>query len=130
MTSESTEVTICQNAIDVVSDCGADFGLHFDKDAGIYFRSSMETTADHVLCLSALFVDKTNPCYTFLIGQGCDVTTADANRSFSATADGSRWYWTAFLRGLKVCWLLDSGAEYLYCLVIYTNVLVVELTSP
>ena len=110
LTGEPTEVTVCQDTIEVVSDGGVDFGLHFDKDAGIYFRAAMDGPAD-MWYLSALFVDKTNPCYTYLLGQGCDVTTSDANRSFSATADGSRWYLTAFLHGLKVCWLLDSGAE-------------------
>ena len=96
LTDESTGLTVCHDTIDVESDCGVDFGLHFDKDAGIYFRAAAESPAEEVLSLSALFVDKTNPCYTYLLGQGCDVTTPDANRSFSAKADGSRWYLTAF----------------------------------
>ena len=68
----------------------ADLGLRFDKCAGIYFRETPEITSEYVSCLAALFVDKTNPCYQFLLEQGCDVNTADTNRSYSGTADGSR----------------------------------------
>ena len=62
-----------------------DSGLRFDKCAGIYFRENLDLTSEYVCRLAALFVDKTNPCYQFLLKNGCDVNTADANRSYSAT---------------------------------------------
>ena len=74
-----------------------DLGPRFDKCAGIYFRESPDITSEYVSRLAALFVDKTNPCYQFLLEHGCDVNTADANRSYSATTDGSRWYLKAIL---------------------------------
>ena len=88
-----------------------DDGLRFDKCAGIYFRESSNNTSKSVSDLAALFVDKTNTCYQLLLEQGCDVNTTDASRSYSAIADGSRWYLNATLHGVKVCFLIDTGAE-------------------
>ena len=86
-----------------------DSNLEFDKGAGIYYYNTDCQINSSVL--SALFVDKSDACFQFLLKQGCDVTGTDADRSYSDTADGSRWYLSALLHGVKVCLLLDSGAE-------------------
>ena len=42
---------------------------------------------------------------------GCDLAAPTGSRCFNATSDGTRWYVEALVHGLRVRFLVDTGAE-------------------
>ena len=79
--------------------------------AGIYYQGGPESDHSYQHQVDALFIDKHDPCYKMLLNEGCDVTSPNADQSFSDTADGRRWYLNVELYGLSVRLLVDTGAE-------------------
>ena len=83
----------------------------YDECAGINFQEGLDSLAVFSKYVNALFVDKSNPCFKMLLAEGCDVTAHNADRSYESTADGARWYLAASIHGVRVCLLIDTGAE-------------------
>ena len=54
--------------------------LRFDEVAGIYYQDKQFTDQCLRDNVSALFINKDNPCYRLLLAEGCDLTTHDASR--------------------------------------------------
>ena len=99
------------NTTDLLMENSVPSTLRFDKVAGIYYQNNMFTDQCFRDNVSALFINKDNPCYRLLLEEGCDLTTHDASRSYASTADGGRWYLTVTLHELNVRFLIDTRAE-------------------